>query len=508
MNDLTLADESTRPLGYVALCHRYQIDPVTLWHESFVSRSGVHSKLDHDDKITEIFPLQYDPGDRDCDQLAFALKYDGVNLALLTQLFARMPVSELVAYIQETPLGKFRRQIWYFYEFLTGNRLPIDDLPPRGGYVDLLDPEVYYTISPTTPIRRQRINENLLGDRRFCPIIRKSDTLKKHNDTDFRKKMDEIVAQYPKDLLTRAMSYSFTKETKSSFELEKITPSVPKTERFVALLLDAERVDYCVKSQLIELQNRIVDNRYRQTDYRSDQNYIGEIIDSGRERVHYVCPKPAHIHELMAGLLTSHLRLEKGGVPPIVHAAIVAFGFVYLHPFDDGNGRIHRFLIHNVLARRGITPPGMIFPISAVLVNNKHDYDHALEVLSKPIMSVVDYKLDEDGCMSVENDISYFYRYMDLTVQTEYLHRFIQIAIECEVVQELAFLVNYDVVKERIQDVVDMPERKLNLFIRICRENRGRLSKAKRNDHFDELSDEDVAKLEAIIREGFTVEEM
>ncbi|WP_425487742.1 Fic family protein [Mesorhizobium erdmanii] len=34
----------------------------------------------------------------------------------------------------------------------------------------------------------------------------------------------------------------------------------------------------------------------------------------------------------------------------VVAAAIFAFGFVYIHQFEDGNGRIHRYLIHHVVA--------------------------------------------------------------------------------------------------------------------------------------------------------------
>ena len=37
----------------------------------------------------------------------------------------------------------------------------------------------------------------------------------------------------------------------------------------------------------------------------------------------------------------------------MVAAAAVAFGFVYIHPFEDGNGRLHRWRIHHVLARAG-----------------------------------------------------------------------------------------------------------------------------------------------------------
>ena len=35
---------------------------------------------------------------------------------------------------------------------------------------------------------------------------------------------------------------------------------------------------------------------------------------------------------------------------PVIAAAVLAFGFVYIHPFVDGDGRIHRDLIHHVLA--------------------------------------------------------------------------------------------------------------------------------------------------------------
>jgi hypothetical protein len=31
--------------------------------------------------------------------------------------------------------------------------------------------------------------------------------------------------------------------------------------------------------------------------------------------------------------------------------ALLGFGFMFVHPFEDGNGRIHRFLIHHCLAK-------------------------------------------------------------------------------------------------------------------------------------------------------------
>ena len=62
---------------------------------------------------------------------------------------------------------------------------------------------------------------------------------------------------------------------------------------------------------------------------------------------------------------------------------MVSFGYVYIHPFEDGNGRIHRFLIHDILVRDGIVPNGTILPVSAQILANMGEYDTVLELLSK-----------------------------------------------------------------------------------------------------------------------------
>lgn len=47
--------------------------------------------------------------------------------------------------------------------------------------------------------------------------------------------------------------------------------------------------------------------------------------------------------------------------------------------------------------------------------------------------------------------------------------------------------------------MVDMPDRKLGLFVRLCIEGRGRLSAKKRRRQFSELSDAEVQQMEAIV---------
>ena len=64
---------------------------------------------------------------------------------------------------------------------------------------------------------------------------------------------------------------------------------------------------------------------------------------------------------------------------PVIAAAILAFGFVYIHPFEDGNGRIHRYLIHHILSKRGFNPPQLVFPVSAAILDRIEDYRGVLE---------------------------------------------------------------------------------------------------------------------------------
>jgi hypothetical protein len=87
-----------------------------------------------------------------------------------------------------------------------------------------------------------------------------------------------------------------------------------------------------------------------------------------------------------------------------------------------------------------------------------------------------------------------------MTPQTEALFQFIQQTIDTELVEKLAFLANYDETKKAIQEVVDMPDRKIDLFIQSCQQNKGRLSSRKRTCHFDFLSDEEVTSMEEAIR--------
>ena len=102
--------------------------------------------------------------------------------------------------------------------------------------------------------------------------------------------------------------------------------------------------------------------------------------------------------------------------------------------------------------------------------------------------------------MRVLNETVSFYRYPDLTVQAEALFGFVRDTIETEMAAELEYLAAFDAARRRMRNVVDMPDRRMDLFIRLCLQGKGRLSKAKR-EQFNELSDKECLELEQIVGE-------
>ena len=496
-------NQTSRAAGYGFLIRELSVDVVPNWHESFVSDGSLRHTRECGTRVVDTYPAPYWPGDGLGDHLEFALKYDGTNPQVLAAIFHNLSgkqASAFSAYVGERRFGKYRRRLWYWFELCTGQQLNLAQLD-RGPYVHLLDLEEQYT-AKVRRVQRQRLLDNRLGDDDFCPTVRKTPALDTFETAGLDKQAAALLAACPPDILRRAMQYLYTKETKSSFAIEHEQPTADRTARFVALLHTAERDDFVDRSMLVGLQNQIVHPEYREVGYRTTQNYVGETVAFGRERMHYVSPRPQDVTTLMDGLVAAHRRMEAGQVPPVIQAAVVAYAFVYIHPFDDGNGRAHRFLIHNVLARRGFTPPGLIFPVSAVMLENKAAYNDSLEAFSVPLMPLIEYTLDEQGRATVHNDTLPCYRFMDLTPQAEALYGFVRATIDTELVSEIRYLQHYDRAKRLVQAVADIPDRLIDLFIHCCAQNHGKLSKGKRKTLFAKLTDDEIERMEEAVDEA------
>jgi len=492
-----------KAIGYQALINQLELSVIPHYRQSYVTNKGrgyTHFGSPYD---IHVYPINYalkDPNDP-LQQIEFAIKYDGINLEILLAVFKKIDVKEIEIYIHQQPGGKYARIIWFLYEFLTGEIINVPAIS-KVSYVSILDPELYYT-APGIKSTKHKIYNNLLGTKDFCPILRKTKCLQDYISKEYDIAAKQLTAKYSPQLIARASQYLFTKETLSSYEIEREVPNKDRLDKFVALLQTSYTIDNLTKVLLIELQNTIVEPRFKDVDYRSNQNYVGENIYYYSQRLHYISPKPENISSLMHGLLLTLDASIHAKIHPVLIAAMIAFGFVFVHPFEDGNGRIHRFLIHYILSRTGFTPPGIIFPVSAVMFKKISDYDAILESFSKPLLELINnYELSDDGMLTVQQDTVNYYRYVDYTKFAEYLFACIAETLKDHFENEIQFLLNYDRTKLAIQNKIDMPDRLIDLFIKFSMQNHGVLGKQKQEKYFNMLTETEITALQLLVKEN------
>ena len=174
--------------------------------------------------------------DNPVSHFEFALKYDDLQMNFFQAVLKCISVKDIVEFIKSTPNFKYSRKIGFWYEFLTKERLPIEDRPTIN-YVDLIDSNRYFT-GVNVKNSRWRINNNLLGDVGFCPAIKRTDAISKVLEVDFSETLNKISKNSP-EILKRANNYLYKKETRSSYQIEKEEPTPERIERFVNLLSNA-----------------------------------------------------------------------------------------------------------------------------------------------------------------------------------------------------------------------------------------------------------------------------
>ena len=107
---------------------------------------------------------------------------------------------------------------------------------------------------------------------------------------------------------------------------------------------------------------------------RDEQNWIGRRGQRTPAQAYFVPPPPELVPTLLAD------AMEYVSAPawthPLAKAAIAHLQFETIHPFDDGNGRVGRALMHCVLHRDLALPVPL--PLSAAIGTRREDYYAAL----------------------------------------------------------------------------------------------------------------------------------
>lgn len=143
---------------------------------------------------------------------------------------------------------------------------------------------------------------------------------------------------------------------------------------------EASGTDAFGRTHLLAIHRRLMEqSRPRLAGrFRTSQNWIGgnDYTPCGAD---FVPPPVDELRPLLADLYDA---MNDDGLSPLVQAALVHAQFETLHPFDDGNGRTGRALVHVILRRRGIAPR-FTPPISVVFANARERYIDGLDAFRR-----------------------------------------------------------------------------------------------------------------------------
>ena len=190
----------------------------------------------------------------------------------------------------------------------------------------------------------------------------------------------------------------------------------------------------------------------------------------------------------------------------MVKAAVGGFGFVYLHPFMDGNGRLHRFLIHYALARTQGRNSGVVVPVSAVMLKHIPDYLAVLYGFSKPVTRLWDYLRGDTAPLVTRAANGRSYRYINFDREVRFLHAMVREAVQEEIPRELAWLTGYDTALQQISAAFDLPNKDISTLIRMIRSDLGELSENRRKQ-FAHIPKDVLDSIELIVRGAFGLED-
>lgn len=444
----------------------------------------------------QVLTSRHEPEDNLYKQLVFALKYEGVNLLFFKKLFETLTEQDITALVQIEPQGQYSRKIWFLYEWLSGKTLPIPDLD-KGNFVTLIDEEIQFGLATSTNSSRHRIKNNLPGTVDFCPLIYKTEKLTNYINENLSNKKNSYLKAIHKDVLQRASAFLLLKDSKASFTIEGETPTNTRAVRWGKAIGQAgsKPLD---KEELLRLQQIVIENsRFVEMGFRKEGGFVGEHERTTGEPIpEHISAKWQDIDILIDGLFATYEKMEESKFDAVLAGATIAFGFVFIHPFVDGNGRIHRYLMHHILSKMQFAQQGIIFPVSASILNHIDDYRTVLESYSHSLLDFIEWEKTKSNNVEVLNDTIDFYRYFDATKQAEFLYDCVNDTIENVIPQEVDYLQKYDEMKSYLDDIFQMPDKTVALLIRFLDQNNGKLSKRALEKEFSVLTEEEVKEIE------------
>ena len=492
--------EPGRQAGYAALAARYDLKV------PLPSRLTAIAERHHPASTSEwrMLTPSHAPAESLQGHLEFALKWEGVSLGVLAALFPVVDPEDIVRIVRDKPTGAYARRIWFLHEWLTDTCL---DVPDAGKVtsVPVIDPKRQYAARSGPLSRRHRVRDNLPGTRKFCPLVRRTPELDRFVAMKLDVRAREVIGRTHPDIVRRAAAFLLVEESRASFGLEGERPPHNRALRWGWAIGEAGCGGLTVE-KLLRLQEALIgDVRFIRLGLRSEGGWVGRRDRATRAPIpEHVSARHGDLPELMRGVVEYSERTTQSGVDPVVVAAARSFGFVYIHPFEDGNGRIHRWLIHHVLARAGFNPPGLVFPVSVPMLDRVAEYRDVLAGHSAQVLPLVDWRPTKRSNVEVLNETADYYRYFDATRHAEFLYRCVERTVSRDLLSEVDYLERYDDFSARVQEeIADMPDGTIDLLTRFLSQNQGRLSMRARRGEFRLLTAPEVERVEVLYAKCF-----
>jgi Fic family protein len=487
-------------VGYVAIIEKLNLQIPNPSLKAMVSVKN--QKLETES--WKVFPFKYLPEDNKenskvealYNHLVFALKYEGVNLLVFAKLNEILSPKEILELVSIEPLGQYSRRIWFLLEWVSGKQIKGKSDIAKKSYVPVIDEKLQFAVNGIKTSRHLVIN-NLPGNNRFCAIISKTKKLENHLNSNYVDVNKKQLTGVRKDIIQRASAFLLLKDSKASFTIEGESPKSKRAARW-GIAIGQAGINELTSEELVRLQQLVIENgRFINMGYRTQGGFIGEHDRTSGEPIpEHISAKHEDIQDLIAGLIETNQLLIKDDFNAVLAAAIIAFGFVFIHPFEDGNGRIHRYLIHHILAKKKFSDQGIIFPVSSSILDHINDYRLVLEYYSRPLLDFIEWEETPNHNIQVVNSTKDYYRFFDATKQAEFLFDCVRDTIENIIPHEINYLANYDTFKKFIDEEFEMPDKLISILVRFLEQNEGVLSKRAKEKEFSELTEKEVKQIE------------
>ncbi len=408
----------------------------------------------------------------------FAIKHEGINLCMLAQALPKIPVELFEAALASAPNGIYLRKACFLREAFSAERIG-QPKPVAGKFIPLFDPERYVT-GPAQRNSRWRVEFNGIGSLAYCATVERTAEIEELLGHDVLGRARAFIQALPPVMMDRAINWAYLHETRDSFAIEREAASEEKARRFIHLLRQAHDRQPLSEDYLVGLQNAAVSNPLDlAVAFRHEQNYLSN-GSRGAAGVTYVPPPPELCRELMDELL-AFANGAAAGIDPLVAAGVISFGFVLLHPFMDGNGRLSRFLVHHSLCRAGALENGLLLPVSVAMKREEKRYLEALQDFSRAAREFWEVRwLDAESLTFEFVGHPALYRYWDATMGVAFTLEMARRALEVELHEETRFLARYDAVYKAVDERYDVRGSDLANLVMMCLSNNGVVSQNRR----------------------------